>query len=521
MLLAGLVLLAACTNLAGLLAVRSADRQRELAIRASIGAGRGRIVRQLITESVPFALLGGALGCGIAIVLLEVLTRLRVSLDFPVHFDVTADWRVFLFALTATLLTAICLAIAPARRAWSLDPNQRLKGPDSPRRRWAARDLVLAAQIGLCCVLVTASMVSVRGLMNSLTMPLGIQPAGVAAAAYDVGPAGYKGPQVRVFQEQALASVERIPGVESAAFSNTIPLYMDQSDIIVYSKETTDLRPANAKRTYYYVVSPGFFRTVGTKLIAGRDFTPDDRRNAPPVAIVNETFARQILGGTDKVGSYFRNGPLVQVVGIVEDGKYQGLAEEPWPALFVPILQNPDTSVILTARTARPERQVAAEMRKTIQQLDPRLPVYSTASLSDLLSFTFLPVRAAVIALGVFGALAILLSVTGIYGVAAYSVSRRQREIGIRVAAGARPAQVLRQILTRTAVFVAIGCLGGLLLGLGTARLLAAIVYEASPRDPVVIMAVVLTMAAAGITAGYFPARRALKLDPVQVLRQD
>jgi ABC-type antimicrobial peptide transport system permease subunit len=296
---------------------------------------------------------------------------------------------------------------------------------------------------------------------------------------------------------------------------------MDQSDVQVYSGDITDLRPANAKRTYYYVVSPGFFRTVGTRLIAGRDFTWNDKVNTPPVAIVNETFARRILGGTDKVGGFFRNGALVQVVGIVQDGKYQGLAEEASPALFVPILQHPDRSVILIARTMRTERQVAAEMRSAVQDLDARLPVYSTASLNELLSFTYLPVRAAVISLGAFGLLAILLSITGIYGVAAYNVSRRQREIAIRVAIGARWHQVLHQILGRTGIFVSTGCLAGLVLGMGASRLLASIVYQATPRDPLVIIAVVLTMGAIGLAAAYRPARRALMLDPAEVLRQD
>src|SRR5215471_12860449 len=521
MLLAGLVLLAACTNLASLLAVRSADRHRELAIRISIGASRGRIARQLVTESIPIALLGGGLGCCIAVTLLNALARWRVSLDFPVQFDVTADWRVFLFAFLAAIATSICLAIAPARRAWRTDPYQRLKAPDGGRRHWAFRDVVLAGQIALCCVLVTASFVSLRGLVESLTMPLGIEPRGVAAAAFDLGPVGYQGPQVPAVQQKALAFIDRIPGVTSAAFSDTTPLYMDQADVVVYSSDATDLRPKNAKRTYNYVVSPGFFRTVGTKLIAGRDFTWHDKPNAPPVAIVNQTFAKQILGGTDRVGSFFRNGALVQVVGIAEDGKYQGLAEERWPALFVPIMQHPEASVIFIARTTRAERPVAAEMRKVVQDLDPRLPVYSTASLNELLSFTYLPVRAAVISLGAFGLLAILLSITGIYGVAAYNVSRRQREIAIRVAIGARGYQVLHQILGRTGIFVSTGCLAGLVLGMGASRLLASIVYQATSRDPLVILSVTVTMGAVGIAAAYRPARRALMLDPVEVLRLD
>jgi len=521
MLLAGLVLLAACANLASLLAVRLADRHRELAIRISVGAGRARIARQLVTESIPIALLGAGLGCCIAVALLNALTRLRVSLDFPVQFDVTADWRVFLFSLLAAVAICICLAIAPALYAWRTDPYQRLRAPDGPHHRWALRDVALAGQIALCCILVTASFVSLRGLAESLTMPLGIEPRGVAAAAFDLAPAGCRGSQVQAFQQRALEAIERIPGVASAAFCDTIPLYMDQSDTEVYSSGTTDLRPANGQQSYLYVVSPAFFRTVGTRLILGRNFTRHDNANTPPVAIVNETFARQILGGANQVGSFFRHGPLVQVVGIVEDGKYQGLAEEARPAFFVPILQHPNTSVIAIARTTRPERQVAAEMRTAVQNLDPRIPVYDTSGLNDLLGFTYLPVRAAVISLGTFGLLAILLSITGIYGVAAYSVSRRQREIAIRTAIGARRYHVLRQILGRTGIFVLIGCFAGLAFGMGASRVLASIVYQATPRDPLVIIAVVLTMGAVGIGAGYRPARRALVLDPAEVLRQD
>jgi predicted permease len=352
-------------------------------------------------------------------------------------------------------------------------------------------------------------------------MSLGIEPRGVAATAFDVGPGGYQGVQAQVFQQKALESVERLPGVTSAAFSDTIPLYMDQSDVGVYPADVTDLRPKNAKLTYYYVVSPGFFRTVGSRLMAGRDFTWHDDKNAPPLAIVNQTFAKQILGGTKSVGSFFRNGGLVQVVGIVQDGKYQGLAEEARPAVFVPILQHPETSVILVARCVRDERGVAAQMRRVVQDLDRRLPVYSTASLNELLSFAYLPARAAVIALGTFGLLAILLSITGIYGISAYNVSRRQREIAIRVAVGARGYDIVREILGRTGLFVLIGSLAGLGFGIAAARLLESIVYQAKPNDPIVIIAVVLTVGTTGIAAAYRPARRALRLDAAEVLRQD
>jgi predicted permease len=523
MLLAGLVVLAACTNLAGLFAVRSADRHREIAIRISIGASRARITRQLVTEAFPIAILGGAAGFAIAAGLLTALTQWRLSADIPVQFDVAAGWRAFLFAFVVAFLSGILFGIAPAHQAWKTDPNQGLKGSGAggTRRAQTFRELVLAAQVTVCCVLITASFVSLRGLAASLTMPLGIEPRAVATAAFDVGLAAYKGPAIPDFQRRVLEAVERLPGVTSAAYSNTIPLYMDQSDIAVYSSDTTDLRPANMKTTYYYVASPGFLRTVGITLLAGRDFSWDDRVNGPPVAIVNETFARRILGGTDKVGSFFRNGPLVQVIGIVADGKYQGLTEEPVPALFEPILQHPGSEVIFTARTARPKAQVAAEMRKVIQELDPRLPVYSTAGLDDLLSFTYLPVRAAVISLGAFGTLAILLSITGIYGVAAHSVSRRWREIAIRVAVGARPSQVLRQVMARTAGWVSAGCLAGLVLGVIAARLMASIVYQASPRDPLVLGSVIVTMGVVGVAAGYRPVRHALGIDPAEVLRQE
>jgi hypothetical protein len=247
MLLAGLVLLAACTNLAGLFAVRSADRHRELAVRISIGASRARIMRQMITVALPVSVRGGAMGYAIAAGLLGALTQWRLSADFPIEFDVAADWRAFLFAFLVACMSGILFGIVPAHQAWKTDPIQRLKasGMTGNRGAQAFRELVLAAQITVCCFLMTASFVSLRGMAASLTMPLGIEPHGVATAAFDVGPAAYSESAIPNFQRKVLEAVERLPGVTSAAYSDTIPLLIDQTDVLVYSADKSDFRPAN------------------------------------------------------------------------------------------------------------------------------------------------------------------------------------------------------------------------------------------------------------------------------------
>ncbi|HLY17440.1 MAG TPA: ABC transporter permease [Bryobacteraceae bacterium] len=526
MLLAALVLLAACANLASLLAARMADRSRDLAIRVSIGAGGGRIVRQLLTESLWTAMLGGAAGCALAVALLRLLSRWRAPLEFPVQFDVSPDWRVFLFALAAALVTGLLFGIGPARHAWKADPALHLKGAGARRtgRRWAARDVLLPVQIALCCVLVTSSLVAVRGLMRSFQTPLGFRPDGAAVIGYDVGLAGYNEDRGRVFHERALEAVAHLPGVESAAYASSVPLSIDQSTTTIYAAGVTDFRPATAVSAGYYYVSPGYFKTAGTRLLAGRDFTPQDKTGSPLVAIVNQTLARRVLGSQEGVGGRFRMGPggsLYQVVAIAEDGKYETLTESPKPAVFFPLSQRYSSTMVLMARTRRPEFEVAAEMRETVGRLDPHLAVYGVGSLHQMLGLVYLPMHAAVAALGAFGVLALMLCITGIYGLAAYTVSRRVREIGIRVAIGARPAQVLRLVFARTGVLVAAGAAAGLALGMAGADVLGSIVYQASSRDPVVIGAAVLAIAPVGLAAAFGPARRAIRVDPMHALRHE
>jgi predicted permease len=454
-----------------------------------------------------------------------MLSYWRAPLEFPVQFDVNADWRVFLFALTAAVLTGILFGVGPAHRAWKADPALSLKGLAAPvsGRRWAARDILLPLQIALCCVLVTSSLVAVTGLMRSFQTPLGFTPDGAAVVGFDVGLAGYDRTRGHQFQQRALEDIAHLPGVESAAYSSSVPLSIDESTTTVYPENTTDFRPKNAHHPTYYYVSSGYFRTAGTKLLAGRDFMLQDDRKSPRVAIVNHTFARRVVGTPDAVGRRFRKSrdESIQIVGVVEDGKYETLTESPKATVFFPILQNYSSSVVLMARSRRPESELAAEMRQSMARLDPHLAVYAVGGLRQMLGLVYLPMHAAAITLGAFGLLALMLSITGIYGLSAYTVSRRAREIGIRMAIGARPAQILRFVFGRIGALVTAGAVVGLALGIAGAGVLASIVYQASSRDPIVIAAAVLSIALVALVAAFGPARRAVSVDPVHSLRHE
>ena len=315
-----------------------------------------------------------------------------------------------------------------------------------------------------------------------------------------------------------------MPGVTAAAFASSVPLSIDQSSISVVPEEVTDFRPSAQINTAVYQVSPGYFRTMGTRLLSGREFSWQDDEKSPQVAIVNETLARKLFGRTDVVGRRFRGGSSggpTEIAGVVQDGKYVTLTEEPRPALFRAAAQVYDSTTVLIVRTSAPELQAAGGTRRVLAAKDPTLAVYGVGSLSQMLGFAYFPARAATIALSVFGMLAIMLAATGIYGMAAYAISRRRREIGIRMAIGAQPRQILRVVLGRTFVLLLAGSIAGFFLGLAADPLLASVVYQASPNDPLVMVGVPLAMAAVALLAASGPARRALKIDPIYALRQE
>ena len=526
LLLAALVLVAACANLASTLAARGADRERELAIRLSIGAGRARIVRQLLTETLVLAAAGGALGCVIAVVAARALSAWQLPVQLPIQFDVRADLRVFLFAFAVTAIAGVLFGLMPARHAARTDPNAALKSIDGVRtgRAWPFRDVLVTVQVALCFLLVAACVISLRGLQRALVMPIGLDAKSVAIAQFDLGLAGYSQAAGEQFDRRVLDAVSRLPGVMSAAYGNSLPLSIDQSSTIVFPETGEPVRESEAARTIRYRVSPGYFRTLGIDLLQGRDIDWHDQKDTPRVAVINETFARTVLHASSPVGLRFRYGhqaQLIQVVGLVADGKYQTLTEGPTAAVFEAIMQSYSTTIALLARSSLSPDQMIGEMRAAIAGLDPELPLFGEQSVERMLGLALFPMRAAATALGVFGLLALVLAATGIHGLVAYAVSRRRREIGIRRAIGASGSSVLRLIFVRVAALLGIGAAAGLALTAIAAPLLANIVYQVAPRDPLTLAVVAAILVGVGLASCWLPARRSLRIEPTLALRSE
>jgi predicted permease len=522
--LALLVLVAACANLANLFAARAADRSRELALRVALGASRWRLVRQIMTESMVVSLLGGTAGLLIARLLLGVMNRW----DSPYgHLAVNADARVYFVALTLTLISALFFGIVPALQAWQSSPLQAMKiGPVDamPLRRFSPRDLLLGAQIAICMLLVTASLVAVRGMVRMLHAPLGFHPQGVMLAEMDLSLARPGGDVPLEKKKAMIEAVRNIPGVVAAGTVNRVPFTGGLRGVPVFEPGTTEFTLNNSVLApYVFTISPGYLEAAGTRLLDGRDFSWQETTQTPYVAIVNETFARKIWGDTPAIGQRFIvRGHLTEVVGVVEDGKYHNMQESPQPVAYLSLAQNDQSYIIFVARSQRAQNEMAAALERTLSGLEPnaQIKVQSWSEALGGLNALF-PARAATVALGVMGLLATMLAVTGIFGMAAYNVSRRMKELGIRVALGARNTHVMSAAVGRPMVLLVVGSLAGLLLGIAASRLLAHVVYQANPQDPVVMVGAVLTMALLGIAASALPALRALAVDPSKLLREE
>jgi predicted permease len=437
--------------------------------------------------------------------------------------EVSVDARVCLAGVVLTLGSALLFGIVPARQAWQSSPLQMMKnGPLDLRhlRRFAMRDLLLGAQIAICTLLVTASLVAVRGMMRTVHGPLGFQPQGVMLADMDMSEVEQGGGLA--LQKKIIEAARSVPGVTAAGAVKPVPMSSWMRDIPIYRPGTVEFRMDNyALATFAYRMSPGYLEAAGTRLLSGRDVSWQDTAKTPYVAIVNQTFARKMWGETPAIGQrFFLWAKLTEVVGVVENGKYHDLAESPQSAVYVPLSQSEDSEAVFVVRSPRAPNEMAAELQRTLSGFEPNVPI-TVQSWPEALASVLFPARAATVALGVMGLLAAMLAVTGIFGTAAYGVSRRMKELGIRVALGAGRRQVMSAAVGRPMVLLGVGSAVGLLSGVFASRLLEQIVYQANPRDPVVLGGAVLTMALLGIAASAIPARRALTVDPSQLMREE
>lgn len=526
MALAGIVLLAVCGNLGGLYAARTADRAREIAIRMAIGSSRWRVIRQILVEALAISILGGACGCALSWAALTGLANWHPPADWPIQLQVMPQPSLILVAMAVSMIAGVLFGVMPLGQILKTDPNEAIKSGAVQviaGRRWALRDLLLAVQVALCCVTVTAAFVSLRGMGRAFAVDLGFQPQTAVVARFDLNQAGYSREAANQFQRRLLEKAAQLPGVQAAGYANTVPLKGDGTSTDVYAAETADLRPGNkAFSSEFYLVSPGYFAAAGTPLRGGRDVSLADTEKTPRVALVNRQFARMLFHSEDVIGRYFKMRPdrLTQIIGIVGDGKYQWIPEDPRPAMFFPISQRPSALTTLVVRPQRDMPDLPRILRKMIADLDSSVPIRECSVWSSQLGLTFFPSMVATVALGIIGAFGLLLSLAGTFGLASYAVSKRLRELSIRVALGAHAKQIVAAALGRVLTLLAGGSLAGILLGMAASRLLKAVVYQASAQDPAVLVAVIVTMTLTGALAVAGPLRRALRIDPAKMLRE-
>lgn len=534
MAVAGIVLLIACVNLASLLLARAADRRKDTAIRLALGASRYNLMRQLLTESLVLAFAGGGAGIFLAYWLAGLVNAWSPPIDVPVIPHVTVDLRVLLFAGAISLATGLLFGLAPALQSTraTLAGAMRNDAPSDKLRRVSLRDILVTAQIALSVVLLIGSVLVVRSLQHALSLRLGFDPQHAATLSYDLGLEGYREDRSREFQRRLFEKIRSTPGIEAVGAIDGLPLSMNISNSTIFIEGKPEPRPGDAALANMYYITPGYLRAMQTKLMAGRDFDDRDKavngRADKPDAVlsvlVNEAFARQLLPGEDPVGKRFRHGTTGkwrQIVGVVEDGKYRSLGEAPSPTVFEDMDQIWQNAHTIVARSSLPEAETVSILRRAVLELDPSLTIFDAGSLTSELALALFPARLAAVVLASFGVLAIVLAATGVYGIMAYAVSRRTREIGIRMALGAAPGQVLRVVLLRTGVLLAIGTVLGLAMAYAGGQFFGQILYGVSAHDPLTYLLAIALMASVAVVACLVPARRAMRVDPLTALRTE
>jgi putative ABC transport system permease protein len=527
----GCVLLIACVNVANLLLVRAAAREREMAIRLALGASRWQLVRQLLTESMLLTLIGGGLGFLLAVWGVDLLKSVAPG-DTPRLAQVHIDAGVLLFTLAASLVTAVICGLIPALQSSRADLQQALKessrsATGGARSRFV-RHVLVVAEVALSLVLLIGAGLMIRSFMRVQQIDPGFRVERLVTLRLNTPSARYPDEaRVTAFYQRLIDSVQTAPGVESAAASSALPLgggglYLGRSFLVEGQPEP----PASTDfQAQWNVISPGYYRTAGIRLIKGRDFDERDRADSNKVIIINETMARRLFGDDDPLGKRIRSwrdeNQLREIVGVVEDVRYFGRDDDLRGLVYVPHAQNAWRTMMLTVRTYGDPASATSAIRAQIAAADKDLAVANLETMTTILNRSVAPRRASMLLLVAFGSIAALLAVIGIYGVLSYSVAQRAQEIGVRIALGARSSDVLRLVIAQGMRLT----IAGVAIGLGAAfaltRLMASLLFSTSATDPLTFAAIALLLTLVALLACYLPARRATRVDPMVALRYE
>jgi predicted permease len=527
MVVVGLVLCIASANIANLLLVRASARRREIAMRLAIGASHGQLVRQLLIESLLLALLGGAAGLLLAYWTIRLLVTFQPSMPVAISLNVGLNGQVLLFTLVVAVLTGLLCGLAPALRVRQPALVADLKGQatEEPRRRFALRNLLVVVQVAVSLLLLIAAGLFLRSLGKAQSVNPGFRTHGLLIASFQLGLSGYSEPRARAFSEQILERARALPSVRSAALTDWVPLSLGLRSRAIFIEGRPAERKGRGVEIDSALVDPAYFRTLGIGLLEGREFDSHDRPGSPDVAVVNQAMARRFWPGESPIGKQFStvgiSGPFLQVVGVVRDGKYRTLGEEPRAYFYLPLEQSSSPSLSLIVQTEGNVRDTAAALREAVRTFDPGLSIFEMKTIEEHLTVSLFPARMAALLLSAFGLVGLLLASVGLYGVVSSSVSRRTREIGIRMALGAEEGSVLRLVIFDSMILVAVGLALGLGAALLSSRILAGQLYGISTVDPVTFTGIPLMLTGVALLASYIPARRAVRVDPMVVLRRD
>ncbi len=529
MVVVGLVLLVACANVASMLLARASGRQKEIGIRLAIGASRGRLTAQLLTESLVLAAIGAVGGLVLGWALMQAALSVPLPIPFPLAFALRIDGRVLAFTVVVTMLAAIVAGLAPALKATRPHLVTELKGDlgasAAGSRRWTLRDGLVAAQIAVTMVLLVASGLLTRSLLAAQRMGLGFEPRGLAILSTELGLIGYDDTRAERFYAQALDRIRAIPGVEAAAVAERTPfaLNFNRNNIFIEGRhQPGDLKGFLTDATR---VGPEYFETLGVPIVQGRNFNSADTPSSPGVVIVNESFARRYWPNESAIGKVIHtrsvDGPAYEIVGVAADHKVSTIGESPTPYIHYAYSQRASAGETIMARTRGDAGALLAAMRREMLALEPNLVFLDNQTMTAQVDMTLMPARLGAASISAVGVVAMMLAAVGLYGVIAYSVARRTREIGIRMALGARAAAVVGLVMKQGLVLAAAGVAAGFLLSLGAAKAVAGALYGVSFMDPVTWIGAVVTLFAVAAIANLVPARRAAVVDPSRALRSE